>query len=407
LATLWQLAITTGIVLVSILNIWLAEWSDGWRISYGGNVVFALVLVGMLRIMPESPRFLIAKGKTEEAREALAKVRFEDQLDWEAENIECEVKEEVARGIATWPEIFSVDNKMKYRVLMGMGLQTIQQLSGINAIMVRLNHFLLPWHTVITVHTHYALFFFLQFYAPTILERFFGSKGGIYGAMALNVINFFSTFITIATVERVGRVKLLFSGAIVMCLSLISNAILSGIEQTDAVGYLVVFFCATYVIGYDQSRACFICNRFVVTNRLFVPVALPTRGVLLYGVRACNIFRGAFLLHHVFLTLSSYISIISQRTTVVCAETFPLRERGKATGLTTFTNWFWTTIVGAIFPAASAASLSACFGFFAGVVFVAVFVVYLYLPETANRSITEIDEEYKNHKSEFPRKKWM
>jgi Ca2+/Na+ antiporter len=51
--------------------------------------------------------------------------------------------------------------------------------------------------------------------------------------------------------------------------------------------------------------------------------------------------------------------------------------------------------------------VSGCFGFFAGIVFVATFAVYLYLPETANRTITEIDEEYKNHKAEFPRKKWV
>jgi Na+/melibiose symporter-like transporter len=81
------------------------------------------------------------------------------------------------------------------------------------------------------------------------LEKFFGSKGGIYGALALNVVNFFATFITIATVERFGRVKLLFSGAIVMCLALVPNAILAGVEQTNAVGYLVVTFCAIYVIG--------------------------------------------------------------------------------------------------------------------------------------------------------------
>jgi Sugar (and other) transporter len=71
--------------------------------------------------------------------------------------------------------------------------------------------------------------------------------------MALNVVNFLATFITIATVDRVGRVKLLFTGAIVMCLSLIPNAILSGIEQTDAVGYLVITFCAIYVIGYVHA----------------------------------------------------------------------------------------------------------------------------------------------------------
>lgn len=56
---------------------------------------------------------------------------------------------------------------------------------------------------------------------------------------------------------------------------------------------------------------------------------------------------------------------------VVCAEMFPMRERGKATSLTTFSNWFWTCIVGAVFPIASTASLAGCFGFFAAVVFVA------------------------------------
>ena len=92
---------------------------------------------------------------------------------------------------------------------------------------------------------------------------------------------------------------------------------------------------------------------------------------------------------------------------VVCAEVFPMRERGKANSLSTFTNWFWTTIVGALFPMAQTASLWGCFTFFAVVIFCAIFFVYLYLPETANRTATEIDEEYNNHKPGFPRKKWV
>jgi MFS family permease len=92
---------------------------------------------------------------------------------------------------------------------------------------------------------------------------------------------------------------------------------------------------------------------------------------------------------------------------VVCAEMFPMRERGKANSLTTFSNWFWTTIIGALFPIASSYSLAGCFGFFAAVVFIATFFVYFYLPETANRTATEIDEEYVSHKAEFPRKKWV
>ncbi len=132
LGTLWQVAITAGIVLVSILNIWLADWSNGWRISYGGNIVFALILVGMLSVMPESPRWLLAQDRPADARAALLKVRFEDQMDREMETIVLEVHEEREAGRATWKEVFSVENKMRYRVYLGCALQSIQQLSGVS-----------------------------------------------------------------------------------------------------------------------------------------------------------------------------------------------------------------------------------------------------------------------------------
>ena len=80
LSTIWQLSITTGIVLVSILNIWLADWDEGWRISYGGNIVFSVALLLLMTIMPESPHFLVRKERHEDARAALAKVRFEHQV---------------------------------------------------------------------------------------------------------------------------------------------------------------------------------------------------------------------------------------------------------------------------------------------------------------------------------------
>lgn len=252
-------------------------------------------------------------------------VRFEDQIEWELEQLEMEAKAAEETGEASWGEVFDNSNsRMGYRVFVGCALQSIQQLSGINAIM---------------------------FYAPRILEGFFGATGSIYGALALNIVNFFSTFITILTVERWGRVMILFSGAIVMFIALVPNAVLSGLEdQTTAVGIGVMVFCALYVIGFAYSW-----------------------GPIVW---------------------------------VVCAEMFPMKTRGKATSLTTFTNWFWTTVVGVIFPIASSASLAGCFGFFAGVVLIATFFVYFKLPETANRTATEIDEEYETFKSEFPRKKW-
>jgi MFS transporter, SP family, sugar:H+ symporter len=132
LATLWQLAITGGIVLVSILNIWLADWDEGWRISYGGNIFFAVILIGMLSVMPESPRWLLARDRLDDARAALLKVRFEDQMDREMDQIGREVREEMEAGQATWAEVFGSENRMRYRVYLGCALQSFQQLSGVS-----------------------------------------------------------------------------------------------------------------------------------------------------------------------------------------------------------------------------------------------------------------------------------
>jgi len=66
----------------------------------------------------------------------------------------------------------------------------------------------------------------------------------------------------------------------------------------------------------------------------------------------------------------------------------------------------WTTVVGALFPMASTASLSGCFAFFAVVTLGGSLIVYLYFAETANLTILEIDEAYAKHKPKIIRKEW-
>jgi MFS family permease len=189
-----------------------------------------------------------------------------------------------------------------------------------------------------------------MFYAPDILNTFFTERQAIGGTFGLNTINFLATFITVATVDKFGRVKLLCLGGTIMCLALISNAILSGLDQTEAVGWCVLTFSAIYIVGFAFSWG---------------PVVW-----------------------------------------IVCAEMFPFRTRGKGTGLTTMTNWAFTAIVGGVFPIASTASLSGCFGFFACVIAIGSVVVYFFQVETANYTSLQIDEMYENHKPECKRKIW-
>ena len=318
LGTLWQIAVTLGILVASACNIGLQRWSQGWRISYGGNILFALMLLFALICMPESPRWLAANATEEQLIKALKKTRYDHELEREMEVLRQETEEEKRKGNASWVELIDTENQMLHRIVLGMSLQLFQQLCGINAIM---------------------------FYAPDILNKFFTQEKAVIGTFVLNIINFLSTFITVWAVDRFGRVKLLTSGGIIMCGALISNAILSAQTQTVTIGYFVVVFSAIFIVGFAYSWG---------------PVVW-----------------------------------------VLCSEMFPLRHRGKATGLTTSTNWIATTLVGAIFPAASTASLSGCFVFFSIMISLGVATVHLFQVETANKSILEIDEAFANHQPQF------
>ena len=323
LGTLWQIAITVGIVIASAANLGLKEWDEGWRLSYGGNIVFAIIMLICLAFMPESPRWLAAHGTETQLKEALTRTRFEDEVEEEMAKLQAEVEEEKKLGDAPWSEVFSTKNRMSYRVLLGFLLFAFQQLSGINAVM---------------------------FYAPDILDTFFTEDQAIAGTFVLNIINFLATFITVFTVEKFGRTKLFVVGGSLMCPCLIVCGIFSSLDQSMGVGWAVLVFSALYIVSFAFSW-----------------------GPLCW---------------------------------ISCSEMFPYRTRGKATGITTMSHWLFTTIVGGIFPVASTASLSGCFFFFAGSVFLGTLMVYFFQVETAGMTSLEIDKAYANHKPAMKRKDW-
>jgi hypothetical protein len=64
-----------------------------------------------------------------------AKLRFEDEIESEVKKLQAEVEEDRAIGVATWSDVFSIDNNMRKRLTLGYLFQGFQQLCGINAIM--------------------------------------------------------------------------------------------------------------------------------------------------------------------------------------------------------------------------------------------------------------------------------
>ena len=226
LGTLWQLAITAGIVIASAANLGLKEWDQGWRLSYGGNIIFAIIMLICLVFMPESPRWLAAHSTEEETRKALSRVRFDDEIELEMAKLKHEVEEERKLGVAPLSELFSKKNLMGWRLTLATAYFGFQQMSGINAVM---------------------------FYAPDILNTFFTESQAIVGTFILNLINCLSTFITVVSIDRFGRTKLLVIGGLMMFPCLLLCGILASVDQTMGVGYGVLTCSAFYIISFAFS----------------------------------------------------------------------------------------------------------------------------------------------------------
>ena len=132
-----ELAIVSGQLLAFVMNATINEiWGhhEGvWRYMFAVCALPAIALfIGMLR-MPESPRWLVEKGRYDEALAVLVTVRSEDRARAELAQVETiarEEREERIEGRA----IFG--NKWLLRILLvGIGVSMTQQLTGINSIM--------------------------------------------------------------------------------------------------------------------------------------------------------------------------------------------------------------------------------------------------------------------------------
>src|SRR6476646_4881274 len=133
-----ELAIVLGqflaFVVNAILGNTLGHIEGVWRIMFGICALPAIALfVGMLR-MPESPRWLVEKGRDDEALAVLRTVRSEDRAIAELGQVELIAEEEKAEHVIGWKAILT--NRWLLRILLvGIGVSMTQQLTGINSIM--------------------------------------------------------------------------------------------------------------------------------------------------------------------------------------------------------------------------------------------------------------------------------
>ncbi|MDQ5920886.1 MAG: transporter, family, galactose:H+ symporter, partial [Pseudomonadota bacterium] len=191
MGALFQLMITIGIFLIAVANVIIAKiFIDpqvALPIMFLVIVVFALLMLfGSLRL-PESPRWLMLKGKKEKAVKVLHKI-LNTQEEIDNEILEIQEAIESDRGVSFGGVFKGYFLKI---LIMGIILQMFQQLVGINMMI---------------------------YYAPTI----FGYAGmtGIIALLTVPTVNMLFTFPAIRLVEKWGRKKLLYVGSTIMMIAM-------------------------------------------------------------------------------------------------------------------------------------------------------------------------------------------
>ncbi|MDP3070986.1 MAG: sugar porter family MFS transporter [Opitutaceae bacterium] len=221
LGSLFQLGIVTGIFITLFVNRLIQGMGDeawnialGWRWMLGMEAVPAVAFIGLLFTVPESPRWLARRGRTDEARAILVRVDGPAHAETELTAI---------RATATQTEPpFSALFTGGYRrpLMLAVLLAAFQQFCGINAIM------------------YYSTKIFATAGAVT--------NAAFTSSVWVGLINLVFTFVAIAFVDRLGRRPLLLIGTAVqaVALGLVGWMFHTGQHGPLLLGCVVLFIAA-------------------------------------------------------------------------------------------------------------------------------------------------------------------
>ena len=224
LISVYQLMITIGILLAFISDA-LFSYSGSWRWMLGIVAVPGAVFLAGSLFLPESPRWLMLRGRDREALETLSTLRPSQKEAASEINDISQGLQQKQRGFS----LFLENPNFRRSVMLGIGLQIVQQLTGINVVM---------------------------YYAPRIFEvAGFGQDGQMWGTAIVGLVNMLATFIAISFVDRWGRRPMLIAGFAIMAVGMGALAILLslGQESSTMMHYLSVAVLLLFITGFAFS----------------------------------------------------------------------------------------------------------------------------------------------------------
>ena len=229
LVSLYQLAVTVGFLLAYLANwvidaggdlavagnLWTNMWNaEMWRGMLGSETLPALLFFSIIFFIPESPKWLIVKGKLDKASTVLAKIYASD----------AEVKEEIQttqsslRGESkgAWSDLLKPG--ILIAVIAGSAIAILGQFMGVNAVL---------------------------YYGPKIFSEA-GFDNPMFSTVLVGAVNMLTTILAVFIIDRVGRKQLIYWGVsgMILCLLAIGIYFAWGTQIGLGNGFMLTFFLA-------------------------------------------------------------------------------------------------------------------------------------------------------------------
>lgn len=239
MVALYQFAITIGILCAYFANAIMLNLSESltslnpsgiwhkllveevWRGMFGTELIPAILFFLVMFFVPSSPRWLVSKGRKEEAGRILEKINDREFAQRELASIQEAVSKE-EKG--SWSVLFQ--KGIRVALFAGMGLAILSQFTGINAII---------------------------YYGPRIMEEAgIQLSDALGGQVIIGIVNVVATLVAIMRIDKYGRKKLMLGGITGMFISLIvvGFLFLSGHTQGVLLLIFILTFIASFAIGY-------------------------------------------------------------------------------------------------------------------------------------------------------------
>ena len=326
LVSLYQLAITVGFMGAYLVNYAISNYADhtkelgitdglwskfmiseSWRGMLGAESIPALLFFVVLFFIPESPRWLVIKSKETAALKTLKRIYGSEKADEQVYDLKNLVQSEEK---SDWKILFQPG--FRIALFIGVSLAILGQFMGVNAVL---------------------------YYGPSIFQQTGLSQGdSMFYQVIVGLVNFGSTVLAMAVIDKIGRKKLVYYGVSGMIISLL-------------------------LIGFY-----FTLNK---VSNVIPPVTLLV-----------------LILAYIFSCAISICVVIW----VLLSEMYPAKVRGLAMSAAGFSLWIGTFLIGQLTPwLMTTLSPAGVFWLFGLMCIPYMYITWKLVPETTGKSLEDIE----------------